>query len=215
MSFTLDAREQDALGPRGPHRTPPSTRKGAARCSSVGARTDYRVAWRLSHKPLSRPVHQSPVGRHHRERTQTLPWMGARPLDTDKSDVLSHRSVMSAVRRLYATASMELDSESLTAAFHGCGSAVRADFAPADAWSSSAAGVSWKSPQTVASTRERACGSAPWASFRRMGKRGRARRSRSTVRIGVRPPPWSARGRPAGSARPSWPARVGAPAASS
>ena len=31
---------------------------------------------------------------------------------------------------------MELDSESLTAAFHGCGSAVRADFAPADAWSS-------------------------------------------------------------------------------
>jgi hypothetical protein len=36
--------------------------------------------------------------------------MGARPLDTDKSDVLSHRSVMSAVRRLYATASMRLDT---------------------------------------------------------------------------------------------------------
>src|SRR5205085_10675785 len=36
---------------------------------------------------------------------------------------------------------MERESESLTAAFHGSGSAVRADFAPADAWSSSRAGA--------------------------------------------------------------------------
>jgi hypothetical protein len=49
-----------------------------------GALAGARSSSRLSHKPLSRPVHQSPVGRHHGERTQKFPWMGARPLDTDK-----------------------------------------------------------------------------------------------------------------------------------
>jgi hypothetical protein len=50
----------------------------------------------------------------------------------------------------------ELDSESLTAAFHGWGSAVRADFAPADAWSSSAAGAPRTWTQALASGRMRA-----------------------------------------------------------
>jgi hypothetical protein len=50
---------------------------------------------------------------------------------------------------------MELDSESLTAAFHGCGSAVRADFAPADAWSSSLAGARGAAAETTATRRWR------------------------------------------------------------
>jgi len=54
----------------------------------------------------------------------------------------------------YATASMERDSGSLTPAFHGCRSAVRADCAPPDAWASSGArgfhGSRWAHPHAPA-----------------------------------------------------------------
>jgi len=45
---------------------------------------------------------------------------------------------------------MELDSGSVTAALHGCRSAVGADCEPADAWSSSSAGVSGREAETLA-----------------------------------------------------------------
>jgi hypothetical protein len=54
-------------------------------------------------------------------------------------------------RRLYATASMEGDSERVATAFHGCRSKTGADRAPADARSSSGAGVCRAAIKTLAS----------------------------------------------------------------
>src|SRR5205085_5361365 len=52
-------------------------------------------------------------------------------------------------------------SESLTAAFHGSGSAVRADFAPADAWSSSRAGAQELAAGSLARASRRASCDVP------------------------------------------------------
>ena len=104
---------------------------GGDRCSS----TKPAVSSALPHLPLTTPSD---------EQEQS----GVRP-------TRARRRIPPAVRLR-----MERDSGSVTAAFHGCRSAVAAACAPADAWSSSEAGASCASHETTASRRKGAVGSA-------------------------------------------------------